>query len=93
MSDEQVEKVIYDVTMGYISIEEAARRMDILENEPEHYTCSMCRKFRANLCVRPGHPIRPEHPDSARCEDYERRDLRDEAMPLERPKNRSKMFK
>jgi hypothetical protein len=94
--DEQVDQIIFDVTMGFISPEEAARRLNILEMDPARATCSTCRKFRNNICKVPGLPPRPEHPDSWRCENYDYRDPRDEAMPVDAVtirNNKTRMFK
>jgi hypothetical protein len=94
--DDPVEQIIFDVTMEFISAEEAARRLNILDTNPERATCSTCRRFRNNVCKLPGFPPRAEHPDSWRCENYEYRDRRDEALPVSAVvagTNKTKMYK
>lgn len=90
---DELTKIIEEVTLGDISLEDAARRLDILETEPGQYYCNSCKFFRGNECHQPGQPPRPESPDSVRCGEYQYDDPRDSAMPYEPPRGKSIMFK
>jgi hypothetical protein len=86
-------QILEDLATHQISIEEAARRAQIVETEPGYYNCGTCQFFKQGICHRPGNPPRFEHPMSIRCGDYQKHDPRDEAMLLERKPSGSRMFK
>jgi hypothetical protein len=89
----KTQELIEQVTMGDLSIEEAARRLGILATEPNKYHCGTCRFFKVRECYRPGQPPRAENALSARCGNYEYDDPRDHALPQEPSRGTSKMFK
>jgi hypothetical protein len=93
LAPDELIKIIEDVTLGDISIEDANRRIGILETELEKYYCETCRFFRDGECQQPGQPSRPEHPLSARCGSYRYDDSRDHALPSEPKRNGGIMFK
>lgn len=93
LPSDELNKIIEDVTLGDISREDAARRLNILETEPGRYYCNSCRFFKVDECHEPGQPSRPENQNSVRCGSYEFDDPRDHALPYEPPRNGSRMFK
>ena len=85
--------ILEALSVGDISIDEAAIRAELLLDDPPHgLTCGSCRFYKKG-CYRPGFPARPEHPQSIRCIGYERDDPRDHALPPDRPRGRNAMFK
>ena len=92
LPSDELNKIIEDVTLGNISQEDAARRLDILETEPGQYYCNSCRFFKVDECHEPGQPPRPENPLSVRCGNYVFDDPRDHALPPA-PRAGSRMFK
>ena len=93
LPSDELSKIIEDVTLGDISQEDAARRLDILDTEPGQYYCNSCRFLKVNECHEPGQPPRPENSHSVRCGNYEFDDPRDHALPAEPKRNGSRMFK
>lgn len=87
--DTELAEIIEQVTTGQIDISEGARRLGILESEPDRYNCGTCAHFRRNVCYRPGQPPQPENAMSARCGAYvPQPDERDLALPAARPNGR-----
>jgi hypothetical protein len=89
-------KILEDLGEDFIDVSEAARRAHIADTEPGRYNCGTCQFLRGNECRVPGQPPRPESPLSVRCQRYEWRDPRADALPVDAVvvrKNSSRMFK
>jgi len=94
MDTEELIAILEALGTEDVSIEEANRRVGLLETEPGRYNCGTCRYFRFSQCQRPGQPPRPEHPQSVRCGDYVFDDPRDHALPVDyRQGRKSRLFK
>lgn len=90
---DDITRIIELVTLGDISIEDAARRLGWIDSG-EAATCADCKWFIRGFCHMPGYPRREEQPDSIRCEDqYEKNDPRDYALPAEPERRGSRMWK
>jgi hypothetical protein len=89
-------KILDDLGEDYLDVAEAVRRLCILETEPTRYNCGTCRFFRGGVGKRPGQLPCSDNPLTVRCDRYEYRDKRDEALPVGAvvaQKHKSKMFK
>jgi hypothetical protein len=98
-----VDRILEDAIQELIDTTEAVRRLLIAEAEPDKLCCGTCRFFRPNRpgsqdgeCWVPGQPGREESALSVRCNRYEWRDERAEALPATAggaATNGSRMFK
>lgn len=104
MNQQDVATLIEQVTLGNISLEDAAAQLQCVTQgaalPPPDLTCATCQHFFPNrpadgqgACHQFGQPEHAESALSIRCYHYEQRDERAAAMPADTIIRKNCMFK